>query len=58
MATYDALAIVDSVDGQEHSEEEMLEAWQALVDNGAAWTLPGRYGRTARQLIEEGVIHE
>ncbi len=39
------------------SEEQVLEAWQTLVDTGMAWQLQGWFGRTARQLIEEGHIH-
>jgi hypothetical protein len=37
-------------------EEEVLEAWQHLVDSGIAWVLQGWFGRTAEHLIEEGFI--
>lgn len=37
-------------------EDEVLEAWQWIVDHGYDLTLPGRYGRTARNLIEQGLI--
>ena len=38
------------------SEEQVLEAWQHLVDTGLAWQLQGFFGRTAQHLINEGVI--
>jgi hypothetical protein len=38
------------------SEEQVLEAWQHLVDTGLAWRLQGWFGRTAQHLINEGVI--
>lgn len=42
----------------EGTEEEQIEAWQYLVDTGLAWSLQGWFGRTARQLIQDGVITE
>lgn len=39
------------------SEEQELEAWQYLVDTGLAWQLQGRFGRIARDLIEQGLIN-
>lgn len=57
LTTYDACAIVEGFDGDEHTEEEQLDAWQALVDSGAVWSLQGWYGRTATALIAAGKIH-
>jgi hypothetical protein len=37
------------------SEEQVIEAWQTLIDTGLAWQLQGWFGRQASELIEEGV---
>ena len=38
------------------SEEEIINAWQYLVDTGLVWKLQGCFGRTAKSLIEQGII--
>jgi hypothetical protein len=38
------------------SEDQYLQAWQTLVDTGMAWRLQGWFGRTAQQLIDNGLI--
>ena len=37
------------------TKELMISAWQYLIDSGTVWQLQGVYGRTAVQLIEEGL---
>jgi hypothetical protein len=41
-----------------NNEQEVIKAWQHLVDTGLAWKLQGSFGRTAKQLIESGLIKE
>ncbi len=38
------------------SYDEVLAAWQYLVNTGVVWQLQGWFGRTAAQLIENGEI--
>lgn len=57
MDSYTAVGIAEGwIDAD--SEEQVLEAWQRLVDSGLAWQLQGCFGRTARHLIDAGLIQE
>ena len=54
MNDYDAVMIAEGV--IEVDEDKQIEAWQHLVDTGLAWSLQGWFGRTAMDLIEQGII--
>ena len=51
---YDAIMIAEGV--IEVDEDKQIEAWQHLVDTGLAWSLQGWFGRTAVDLIKQGII--
>jgi hypothetical protein len=55
MNDYLAVGIAEGFEDAE-SEEQVIEAWQHLHDTGLAYRLQGWFGRTAQQLIAQGVI--
>ncbi len=55
MDNYTAMGIAEGfIESQ--NENQVIEAWQHLVDTGIVWSLQGWYGRNAARLIENGVI--
>ena len=52
---YTACACVEGFDGLEHDENEIISAWQHLINTGACWSLQGWYGRVASDLIAQGL---
>ena len=54
---WDELGFIMDFEGGELTDEQLIDGFQHLVDNGHAWTLQGMYGRTAQALIEQGLVH-
>jgi len=54
MTSYEAVGIAEGF-VEAKDEEQVVEAWQYLIDTGMAWTLQGWFGRRAEVLIENGV---
>jgi hypothetical protein len=54
MDSFNAVGIAEGFIEAE-SEEQVIEAWQHLIDTGLCWQLQGFFGRTAAALIERGI---
>lgn len=53
MTTIDAIDIIDGfVAG---SAQDLIHAYQHLINTGIVWSLQGRYARQAQRLIEVGL---
>jgi hypothetical protein len=48
----DAILTIESEDTTEY---ETIQAFQHLINSGVVWSLQGWYGRTAHHLIQSGV---
>ncbi len=57
MNTFDAVGIAEGFI-EADSQEQVIEAWQHLIDTGLAWKLQGWFGRTASELIGQGICRE
>jgi hypothetical protein len=56
MTIFEAVMIAEEVD--EADEETQIAAWQLLHDTGVAYQLQGWFGRTARDLLQRGIIQQ
>ena len=57
MNDYEATGLAEGFIEAE-SEEQIIEAWQHLHDTRLAYSLQGWFGRTAQELIKNGIINE
>jgi hypothetical protein len=55
MTKYEAVGIAEGFI-EADSEEQIIKAYQYLVDTGLAWSLQGVFGRNANALIEQGLV--
>ena len=54
--TMTTIRAVDIIDGFEQgTAQDLIHAYQFLIDNGSVWSMQGRYGRQAKHLIEVGL---
>jgi hypothetical protein len=54
---YDTVSGIMAYENGDLDHEGTIELFQALVNNGMAWTLQGSYGRTAKSLIDAGLVN-
>ena len=45
-------------EGESGTQEQQLEGWACLISTGMCWSLQGFFGRTASDLIENGLIEK
>jgi len=55
MNNYEATGLAEGFIEAE-SEEQVIDAWQHLHDTGLAYKLQGWFGRTAQELLKQGII--
>jgi len=55
---YDSVSAIIAYEQDELSDEGTVELFQHLVDTGLAWKLQGHYGRTAKCMIDHGLVSQ
>lgn len=58
LSQFDTVGFVIEYESGQLSEEEIIEGFQHLINDGTVWSLQGHYGRTAAALIEAGLCEE
>lgn len=60
MSPVEAIEIIEAdtngVSDEECTVDQVIEAWQYLLDSGVLFSLQGSYQRAAHKLIEDGII--
>lgn len=51
------LSFICSYEAGECSDDEIVEGFQAMINDGTVWSLQGSYGRAAADLISSGLCH-
>ena len=54
----DTVGFIMAYEDGQLEEDEIIQGFQNLIDQGLAWTLQGSYGRMARALIDAGHCHD
>lgn len=54
MNVFKAVMIIEGY--EEAEEEQVIEAYQYLIDTGMITQLQGAYGRNAKRLLDEGLV--
>jgi hypothetical protein len=54
MDTLNAIMIIEGQQSETY-EDQIIDAWQHLIDSAVVWRLQGSYGRYAQALIENGI---
>ena len=52
----DTIDFIMAYESGQCTDDQIITGFQALIDNGMAWTLQGHYG-TAKDLIDKGYCH-
>lgn len=53
---FDTVGFVMAFEAGELGDEEIIKGFQHLLDSGLVWKLQGFYGRTAQNLLNQGLI--